>query len=81
VDLGTNGGNGTEASPQDLALAYDHLIGHGFQQQDVQDALKALKGPSVEAALDWLCIHVPPERLPKRFAGAFQPHLHLTLPA
>jgi uncharacterized UBP type Zn finger protein len=70
VDLGTSANSGADASATDLAAVYDTLVGHGFQQQDVQGALTALKAADTDAALDWLCMHVPPERLPKRFAGA-----------
>ena len=42
----------------------------GFAEEDMRAAL--LQGgplPSMSGALDWLCLHVPHERLPKRFAA------------
>ena len=47
------------------------LRGLGFDGVDVQRALMecGAQPPSASAALDWLCLHVPHERLPKGFAA------------
>jgi hypothetical protein len=57
------------ASAEDLADVYDGLVSHGFQKMDIQAAMEAVPHATLEAALDWLCMHVPPVRLPKRFEG------------
>jgi hypothetical protein len=51
--------------------AYEQLLRYGFTTQQVQDALSALPQHTVstESALDWLCLHVPPGELPRRFVG------------
>lgn len=42
----------------------------GFAEHDVIAALAQEGGrPTVPASLDWLCLHVPHDRLPKRFAA------------
>ena len=45
----------------------------GFGDSDAQDAvaITIAEGghPSLEAALDWLCLHVPETNLPARFAA------------
>ena len=48
----------------------------GFDGGDVQQALvqHGAQPPSVSAALDWLCLHVPHERLPKGFAAGAALH-------
>lgn len=50
----------------------------GFEDSDAQDAvaITIAEGgqPRLEAALDWLCVHVPEPNLPARFAaGNVQP--------
>ena len=50
----------------------------GFGDSDAQDAvaITIAEGgqPRLEAALDWLCVHVPEPNLPARFAaGTIQP--------
>lgn len=62
----TQSGNTTA---DELKEIYSSLVGHGFQQGDIQAALKAVHAVSADSALDWLCMHVPPQRLPARFAG------------
>jgi hypothetical protein len=57
-------------SAQAYEDAYEGLLSHGFQQDDIKAALLALNTPQLDVALDWLCLNVPPGRLPKRFAGA-----------
>ena len=56
----------------------------GFGDSDAQDAvaITIAEGgqPSLEAALDWLCVHVPEPNLPARFAaGNTQPAIHVSL--
>lgn len=51
-------------------MLYRDLIGHGFRAVDVREAFRSLRDITEHAALDWLCMHVPPEHLPGRFAGA-----------
>ena len=45
----------------------------GFGDDDAQDAaaitLAQGRRPDLEAALDWLCVHVPEGRLPAKFAA------------
>jgi len=42
----------------------------GFAEEDVSAAMaQGGTAPSTAAALDWLCLHVPHERLPARFAA------------
>lgn len=55
---------------EELKQIYSSLVGHGFQHADIQAALKAVQPVLANTALDWLCMHVPPDRLPARFAGA-----------
>jgi hypothetical protein len=55
----------------ELRMIYNDLVGYGFQQADIQVALTTVKGSSLRDALDWLCMHVPPGRLPHRFAGMY----------
>ena len=49
------------------------LCSLGFGDSDAQDAvaITIAEGgqPSLEAALDWLCVHVPEPNLPARFAA------------
>lgn len=49
----------------------DALLGHGFSTEQAESALRALPlgGASVPAALDWLCLNLPPSQLPRRFAA------------
>jgi hypothetical protein len=56
-------------SADDLADVYDGLIAHGFHRDDIQAAMKAVALPTMETALDWLCMNVLPARMPKRFEG------------
>lgn len=56
-------------SAEELNVVYNDLVGYAFQHQDIQSALTAVQGSSLSDALDWLCMHVPPDRLPPRFAG------------
>jgi hypothetical protein len=60
----------TVRSAEELRVVYRDLIGHGFRAVDVQEAFRALLDITDHAALDWLCMHVAPEHLPGRFAGA-----------
>ena len=66
---GTQAADGKAISAEALRETYDVLLGHGFQKDDVEAAMQALGQPSQDAALDWLCINIPPDRLPSRFAG------------
>lgn len=56
-------------SAEELGTVYNDLVGYAFQHADIQAALTAVQGSSLPDALDWLCMHLPPERLPHRFAG------------
>ncbi|KAK9832693.1 hypothetical protein WJX81_000845 [Elliptochloris bilobata] len=59
-----------------VAAVYDSLLTSGFREDDVRQALQALAGSEItqEAALDWICLHVDPARLPRRFAGNARSH-------
>ncbi|KAI9253572.1 P-loop containing nucleoside triphosphate hydrolase protein [Sporodiniella umbellata] len=47
-----------------LDLLYRVLIKLGFHEQDVLASLQATMSKSLEEHLDWLCIHVPYDRMP-----------------
>ena len=66
----------SDLSRQKLARTYDELIAQGFAPGDVRDALAAVvsnapnaDAVSLDASLDWLCFHLPTERLPRRYQG------------
>ena len=66
----------SDLSRQKLARTYDELIAQGFAPGDVRDALAAgvsnaphADAVSLDAALEWLCFHLPTERLPRRYQG------------
>lgn len=69
MPAGTSVATPAAMSATDLEEIYDGLVAHGFRKEDVHRALEALPVVTMEAALDWLCIHAPPESLPKRFEG------------
>jgi hypothetical protein len=50
---------------------YEKLLEYGFKSEQVQQALTALPLGSADqdAALNWLCLHLPAAELPQRFAG------------
>lgn len=76
------GGGEAEASPAVRGSAqayndvYDALLSHGFQRPDIEEGMLTQPRPDLPATLDWLCTHVPPTRLPDRFAGAALAPLH-----
>ena len=80
LDVGGGGGGGGRgshpASAADAAAAYDGAVAAGFTHAQARRALTAIvkEGASasltLDAVLDWLCLHTPPADLPKRFAGA-----------
>lgn len=75
-----------ELQEQRYAELYERLLELGFSVAQVQDVLAALHGSAqqqnqhqqlsaplrsqLEAALDWLCLHVPAAQLPRRFTGS-----------
>ena len=73
---GRGGGAPPPASAADAAAAYDGAVAAGFTHAQARRALTAMmKGGAsasltIDAVLDWLCLHTPPADLPKRFAGA-----------
>ncbi|DBA76164.1 TPA: hypothetical protein ACH3X1_009895 [Trebouxia sp. C0004] len=52
----------------------DSLLAEGFRWQDIQEALQAVPMEQMSEAtvLDWLCLHVDPANLPRRYAGGVQ---------
>jgi hypothetical protein len=64
----------SKRSAEELGVVYNDLVGYAFQHADIQAALSAVQIPTLPDALDWLCMHVPPERLPHRFAGTVTAH-------
>jgi peptidoglycan hydrolase-like protein with peptidoglycan-binding domain len=67
---------GTDTAPRDskASTSVEQLTQRlrrlGFDAGDVEEALAQCGlQPSASAALDWLCLHVPHERLPKDFAA------------
>ena len=58
-------------SPEQLIAVYSELQQQGFPSQQVEAALSALPLPAVslEAALDWLLLHLEASELPKRYAA------------
>jgi hypothetical protein len=65
------------AVPRILSGLHDEcaekLCGLGFSSADVEDALAVAVAqdglPSLETALDWLCLNVPEDDLPTAFAA------------
>ncbi|KAI8388265.1 P-loop containing nucleoside triphosphate hydrolase protein [Radiomyces spectabilis] len=47
-----------------IHVIYRGLAKLGFAVQDIEQSLEATKALTIEANLDWLCVHVPYERLP-----------------
>ena len=69
----------SDLSHQKLARLYDELIAQGFVPNDVRDALVSVvydapdaDAVSLSASLDWLCFHLPTERLPRRYQGGLR---------
>ena len=63
---------GAKVSTSTVRKMYDSLLHQGFRVSDVEDALKAVGELSLGAfaesdVLDWLCLHVPNVRLPRKF--------------
>jgi hypothetical protein len=73
-DASAANGESAEATARAYQDVYEGLLGHGFQQVDIETAMAALTAPSLDAALDWLCVHTPPARLPHRFAAGAHSH-------
>lgn len=65
-------GTAGTAGPQQAAALSEELVLLGFQQQDAAAAVAATGSDSLSAALDWLCMRIPEERLPKNFAPGVQ---------
>ena len=57
---------------QQYMQTYEKLLEYGFKSEQVQQALTALPLGSADqdAALNWLCLHLPAVELPQRFAGS-----------
>lgn len=60
---------------QHYASLYDQLQDLGFATEHVQSALAAVQYPAAAAAgledcLDWLCLNVEQQLLPRRFTGS-----------
>ncbi|CAI5481236.1 unnamed protein product [Closterium sp. Yama58-4] len=55
-----------------ILSAYETLSREGFTVEQVESALSSLvpSSLSLEAAFDWLCLHLPPQQLPRHFASA-----------
>ena len=69
----------SDLSHQKLARLYDELIAQGFVPNDVRDALVSVvydapdaDAVSLSTSLDWLCFHLPTERLPRRYQGGLR---------
>lgn len=61
------------ASAESTAALTEELVLLGFGQQDAAAAVAAVGStsggaPSLSDALDWLCVRLPEDRLPKNFA-------------
>ncbi|KAJ3111404.1 hypothetical protein HDU96_005730, partial [Phlyctochytrium bullatum] len=52
---------------QRLHIVYVTLERLGFQVEDCETAMKSTGGVSVNDCVDWLCVHIPTERLPQGF--------------
>jgi ATP-dependent RNA helicase DHX57 len=59
-----------EEVQQRSAALLPRLLAMGFQAEDAARALGASRSGSLNAMLEWLVLHLPEERLPKRFAAA-----------
>eukprot|EP00884_Botryococcus_braunii_P002000 jgi/Botrbrau1/11800/Bobra.0224s0007.1 len=73
INLG-RGASSLSSSGQDadtVVQVYESLLEHRFLPEHIQQALQALAGQRIteDAALDWLCLHLDPKELPRRFAG------------
>lgn len=57
-----------------LKNIYDHLVAEGFTSSQCETALSKLPlgGATLEAALDWLCLNLPPNELPSKFSSGIQ---------
>uniref|UniRef100_A0A7I4CTE9 RNA helicase n=1 Tax=Physcomitrium patens TaxID=3218 RepID=A0A7I4CTE9_PHYPA len=57
-----------------LKNIYDHLVAEGFTASQCETALSKLPlgGATLEAALDWLCLNLPPNELPSKFSSGVQ---------
>ncbi|CAM6038869.1 unnamed protein product [Sphagnum compactum] len=57
-----------------LRSLYDTLVAEGFSSLQIEQALAALPlgVATLEAALDWLCLNLPPSQLPSKFSSGFQ---------
>ncbi|CAI5990013.1 unnamed protein product [Closterium sp. NIES-65] len=55
-----------------ILSAYETLSREGFTVEQVENALSSLvpSSLSLEAAFDWLCLHLAPQQLPRHFASA-----------
>ncbi|CAI5530276.1 unnamed protein product, partial [Closterium sp. Naga37s-1] len=55
-----------------ILSAYETLSREGFTVEQVENALLSLvpSSLSLEAAFDWLCLHLAPQQLPRHFASA-----------
>ena len=60
------------AGAESAAALAEELVLLGFQPADAAAAVAAVasaaEAPSLGAALDWLCVRLPEDRLPKNFA-------------
>ncbi|CAM6062960.1 unnamed protein product [Sphagnum tenellum] len=56
-----------------LRSLYDTLVAEGFSSLQIEQALAALPlgVATLEAALDWLCLNLPPSQLPSKFSSGF----------
>ena len=59
-----------EEVQQRSAALLPRLLAMGFQAEDAAKALGASRSGTLNAVLEWLVLHLPEERLPKRFAAA-----------
>ncbi|KAJ1918463.1 helicase [Tieghemiomyces parasiticus] len=68
--------NETTPPAKDRNTAIRDLTRAGFREDHVREALLAVATP--QAALDWLCLHVPEDDLPAKFlSNAYRPEVTL----
>ena len=74
---GRGSGPRQRVTKQRLVAVYDTLEDLGFTQDHVEAAMTARLGAGLEAALDWLCLHVPNSELPKGYTDKALGGLHM----
>jgi hypothetical protein len=62
-----------ETNVKKLGKTWDELKSLGFDDDVITEVLQSCATISKEAALDWLCLNVDEQRLPRQFRSAYRP--------